>query len=93
MFVKARQADRVAAGSGHQPRMSQSVTQAPRRTGAHLFLKIAVCAAVPFAAFAQTPSASSPAGASGPELRNWFNDPFLQISQDAPGCPTPLGPF
>lgn len=27
------------------------------------------------------------------ELRNWFNDPFFQISDGLPGCPLPAGPF
>jgi hypothetical protein len=26
-------------------------------------------------------------------LRNWFNDPFFQISSAVPACPTPLGPY
>src|SRR2546427_8671556 len=25
--------------------------------------------------------------------RNWFNDPFLQLSADRPACPTPDGPM
>ncbi|MBI5593177.1 MAG: transporter [Deltaproteobacteria bacterium] len=29
----------------------------------------------------------------GPELRNWFNDPFFQISNAIPNCPVPAGPF
>ena len=27
------------------------------------------------------------------ELRNWFDDPFLQISAFVPDCPLPAGPF
>lgn len=27
------------------------------------------------------------------ERRNWFNDPFFQISAALPGCPMPLGPL
>lgn len=27
------------------------------------------------------------------ELRNWFDDPFLQISAGIADCPTPAGPF
>lgn len=27
------------------------------------------------------------------ELKNWFNDPFFQISADIPDCPLPLGPL
>lgn len=27
------------------------------------------------------------------ELRNWFNDPFFQVSSDLAGCPEPLGPL
>jgi hypothetical protein len=30
---------------------------------------------------------------SGEELRNWFNDPFFQISARLPDCPLPAGPF
>lgn len=30
---------------------------------------------------------------AGDELRNWFNDPFFQISNGMQGCPTPAGPF
>ena len=30
---------------------------------------------------------------AGEELRNWFNDPFFQISAGIPDCPTPAGPF
>ena len=30
---------------------------------------------------------------AGDELRNWFNDPFLQISNELPDCPLPAGPF
>jgi hypothetical protein len=27
------------------------------------------------------------------ELRNWFNDPFAQVSSAIPNCPVPLGPL
>jgi hypothetical protein len=27
-----------------------------------------------------------------PERRNWFDDPFFQISHAVPGCPVPVGP-
>ena len=30
---------------------------------------------------------------SAEELRNWFNDPFFQISASVPDCPLPVGPF
>ena len=30
---------------------------------------------------------------SGEELRNWFDDPFFQISSSLPDCPLPAGPF
>jgi hypothetical protein len=30
---------------------------------------------------------------SAEERRNWFNDPFLQLSADQPACPTPNGPL
>lgn len=26
-------------------------------------------------------------------LRNWFDDPFFQVSDGVPGCPQPLGPL
>lgn len=28
-----------------------------------------------------------------PELRNWFNDPFFQVSSAIEDCPLPAGPF
>jgi hypothetical protein len=39
------------------------------------------------AAFAQ----DGPEGAT--ERRNWFDDPFFQISSAIPNCPVPAGPF
>ncbi|MEO8151595.1 MAG: BON domain-containing protein [Rhizobacter sp.] len=30
---------------------------------------------------------------SAPERRNWFNDPFFQVTAQVPGCPVPAGPF
>jgi hypothetical protein len=33
------------------------------------------------------------AARSAEELRNWFNDPFFQISASVPDCPLPLGPL
>jgi hypothetical protein len=30
---------------------------------------------------------------SGPETRNWFNDPFFQATDAIPQCPAPAGPF
>jgi len=30
---------------------------------------------------------------AGEESRNWFNDPFFQISAAVPDCPVPAGPF
>jgi hypothetical protein len=35
------------------------------------------------AVWAQTP----------PERRNWFNDPFFQVSTRVAGCPLPAGPY
>ncbi|MFC7515994.1 BON domain-containing protein [Herbaspirillum sp. GCM10030257] len=32
-------------------------------------------------------------GQDADELRNWFNDPFFQVSKDVPDCPVPAGPF
>ena len=28
-----------------------------------------------------------------PERRNWFNDPFFQVTTQVPNCPVPAGPF
>ena len=28
-----------------------------------------------------------------PQKRNWFNDPFFQVSAQVPNCPVPAGPF
>ncbi|WP_151636823.1 BON domain-containing protein [Noviherbaspirillum aerium] len=33
------------------------------------------------------------AKAEGAVLQNWFDDPFLQVSSDMPGCPQPRGPY
>src|SRR5260221_13668671 len=30
---------------------------------------------------------------TGPERKNWFNDPFFQISNALPACPVPVGPL
>src|SRR5215213_9327654 len=39
-------------------------------------------------------SAALAAGAqAAEELRNWFDDPFFQISSSVPDCPLPAGPF
>jgi hypothetical protein len=32
-------------------------------------------------------------GADGGGLKNWFNDPFFQVSAGIPSCPLPLGPL
>jgi hypothetical protein len=37
-------------------------------------------------------AAACPAWAAE-ELRNWFDDPFFQISAALPDCPLPAGPF
>lgn len=43
------------------------------------------------AALAQAPT---PAPAAAPEIKkNWFEDPFFQISAGLPGCPAPEGPL
>ncbi|HTD04834.1 BON domain-containing protein [Undibacterium sp.] len=31
--------------------------------------------------------------AGPPVLKNWFNDPFIQLSRALPACPVPLGPM
>lgn len=46
------------------------------------------CALVLLNALTAACQAQNPA-----ELRNWFNDPFFQISAALPGCPMPLGPL
>jgi hypothetical protein len=45
-------------------------------------LFIVSCAAV-------TACQAQPSG----ELKNWFDDPFFEISADLPDCPVPLGPL
>ena len=45
------------------------------------------------AASASLASAQDAPGAGKPEKRNWFDDPFFQVSQGLPGCPVPLGPL
>lgn len=37
-------------------------------------------------------TAAAPLRAGADELRNWGNDPFMQLSQDVADCPEPLGP-
>ena len=45
---------------------------------------VAVCAALwAPAVWAQSPT----------ERRNWFDDPFFQVTTRVPGCPVPAGPF
>jgi len=36
---------------------------------------------------------ASPHALAGEELRNWFNDPFVQLVAHDPTCPVPAGPF
>lgn len=36
---------------------------------------------------------SLPAQAADVALKNWFNDPFLQVRSAMPACPMPLGPL
>ncbi len=38
-------------------------------------------------------SASSCQAQASAETRNWFGDPFFQITSSVPGCPQPAGPF
>ena len=38
-------------------------------------------------------AAVATAARSAEELRNWFDDPFFQISSSVPDCPVPAGPF
>lgn len=49
-----------------------------------------LCAVIASAMAAIVPASQADAG---DELRNWFNDPFFQISNGMPACPTPAGPF
>lgn len=37
--------------------------------------------------------AASAMAEDGAPLRNWFNDPFLQVRAEFPGCPVPRGPL
>lgn len=37
--------------------------------------------------------ALDPAGAQPAEYRNWYHDPFFQISSAIDGCPLPAGPY
>lgn len=37
--------------------------------------------------------ASAALAQSPPQRRNWFNDPFFQVSTQVPDCPLPAGPF
>jgi hypothetical protein len=41
---------------------------------------------------AVTVAMAGPAGAA-PGLRNWFDDPFFQLSAEVVDCPLPRGPF
>lgn len=34
-----------------------------------------------------------PGRAEEARLQNWFNDPFLRMSNDMPACPQPRGPY
>lgn len=46
---------------------------------------------VPALVFALATLAAAARGAG--DLRNWFDDPFFQISAAMPDCPLPAGPF
>lgn len=46
---------------------------------------------IAFAALAVTGWYAGTAAAA--ELRNWFNDPFFQLTSHIPNCPMPAGPF
>jgi len=37
--------------------------------------------------------ASNALAQPAPERRNWFDDPFFQVSAQVPNCPVPAGPF
>ena len=37
--------------------------------------------------------ASTALAQQSPERRNWFDDPFFQVSDKVPNCPVPAGPF
>lgn len=36
---------------------------------------------------------AAPAAGDGGELRNWFDDPFFQLIDQAGNCPQPAGPY
>jgi hypothetical protein len=45
------------------------------------------------AAIACTAAAQAPSALADDGLRNWFDDPFVQLTRALPGCPQPAGPF
>lgn len=45
-----------------------------------------------YRAIVATLLALASAGALAEELRNWFGDPFFQVTSALPGCPEPAGP-
>ncbi|KWI42069.1 BON domain-containing protein [Burkholderia stagnalis] len=51
--------------------------------------------AVTLAASVLAASARAQQDAAGEQAarRNWYNDPFVALSQDVAGCPVPLGPW
>jgi hypothetical protein len=42
---------------------------------------------------ALTAAGAAHSAQAGEDLRNWFNDPFFQVSASVPNCPLPAGPF
>lgn len=44
-------------------------------------------------AAAQTVAPASASVSVSAERRNWYNDPFIELSNAFPGCPVPLGPL
>lgn len=58
----------------------------------HQILRVTRASLLPILICAISPAIVSRAQ-DGPELRNWFNDPFFQISNAIPNCPVPAGPF
>ena len=50
-------------------------------------------AALPLAALPLAALAAGAPAVAGDELRNWFDDPFFQITSALPDCPLPAGPY
>jgi hypothetical protein len=54
-----------------------------------------LCLCHGLSSYAQQRASSALSSAAAPPLerKNWFNDPFFELSHALPGCPVPLGPL